>query len=197
MVKQSILDLISVLGISLAPDQMVKRNVVNVLEEINGLPIHSEVEVVNLSARQGVYAYPENAVEILSLHIDNRKVEYATEYELEGTFGINWRGVVRDSPRFWMIEKESRRNLRLAPAPANDTIQPNIPLNNLWTGYAQGALLVFFTERRENILDSLDLWVALKVMGRTFAASFKDHDPDLAAGCTAIADRIKDIVLWQ
>lgn len=198
MSKASVLDLVQALSGERADRATCERFYDETLLELGQAPILVTATIVRTgpglsSDPDASYELPENAITALQYYYDDTVLNPATELELRAWNG-DWRGL-KGQPLVYVAEDVGSRRFRLVPQPDMETA-PYIFITGepFDTAYPEYGVVVFHTDKRDNLPYWLELPVAHMVLAREFARDSDHQDLPFAARSAKLGVALLEMV---
>jgi len=139
------------------------------------------------------YDPPEQTVELRGVFYDDRWL-YKEGLRNIGAVNPQWRDE-RGTPRAYVIEDESNTKFRLYPKPDKDSKDFIFMFGSpLGLDFPEYAVLVLYTELREDLPVWMEMPVAFEILAREFARESDHTDQVFAKTCRAISELLFKMV---
>lgn len=151
--------------------------------------------IQNLTAGTAVYSLPEMAIRPIAFLSEKGQLDQVSRSQIEASKGSSWRDHRGSTPEAVVREDESFRSYRVYPIPSQ-TSSAWIPVTGepLGLDLPRDVLLVFHTERREDLPAEYDLLFALRIVALELATESEHADPKAAAVAEQLAKVVERLV---
>lgn len=163
MSKATVLQLATDLSLGVADQDEISNYFDEIVREIGFREIFVNVEPITVNADQATYAFSGDHVIVLEVHHnDTGRLSPSSGVSLRAAVGANWR-LRRGVPNAFTQDEVSSNELRLFPIPSGP-----------------GLLAVVQTIEVDDILEYLELPVALEILHREFMREGSHQDVEFA-----------------
>lgn len=193
MSKVDVLQLVQDLSQDQADAASIEKFYDDIVLELAQQNVLTQVTLLTAAANDTSFSNPANAVNTIAVFWDDRQLSKAKRQELEWR-NMRWRDE-RGTPEAWVTEDETEKTFRLYPVPdyASKALAP-IFGGPLGKGYAENSVAVVHSEKRDDVIEYLELPIALEIMHREFTRESAHRQTAFAGVCLEIAKVLYQMV---
>lgn len=188
MSRESVVQLAQTLALVALDEGLLQMEYDNTIRDLaRQSELLVQATVLNTVQDQSVYALKADGVKILRVLRNQEELTRTTPEQARSVFGSDWKAV-RGEPRAWLQEEEDESSFRVVPVPTRTTSAFIFPFGlPLGEDYPQDTLVAIHTQARPDLLQHLDLPLALQVLSGAFRRESQHKDVSFADAAQRLA----------